>query len=397
MLAAMTRSFDGNHVSDAWFEVLTAARRAGVAFRLNSGRRTFAEQQRLHDLWRAGNGALAAVPSHTAPHIRTGRDDHALDVDVHVGEGVEGLRAWLRGHGLSTSLTVPGEGWHVEADSAAELRAAAARLAKPPTLLDRLRARPLRPGGRGRPVRAVQVYLRRAGLWKGRPAKAIGTYGPELQRAVRAFQQRVGLAADGVVGPKTFAALRRRYGWRVWSRRGAAKPAAGAEAPPATLRISAAGLALIEEFEGFFARPYDDPAGHATVGFGHLLHRGPVTDADRRATWVDGQRTPGQLTSEEARTLLRQQLRDNYEPAVNGLRLPLAQHQHDALVSFVYNVGGGALAATTGIGRALRERRFGDAADELLRWDKAGNPPQPLAGLTRRRRAERTLFLTGAR
>lgn len=394
----MKRSFDGHHVSDAWFEVLTAARRAGVAFRLNSGRRTFAEQQRLHDLWRAGNGALAAVPSHTAPHIRTGRDDHALDVDMHVGGGVEALRAWLRGHGLLTSLTVPGEGWHVEADSAAELRAASARLAQPPTLLDRLRARPLRPGGRGRPVRAVQVYLRRAGLWSGRPAKLIGTYGPALERAVRAFQERVGLAADGVVGPKTFAALRRRYGWRVWSsRRGAAKPAAGAEAPSATPRISAAGLELIEQFEGFFARPYDDPAGHATVGFGHLLHRGPVTEADRRGTWVEGQRTPGQLTTEEARTLLRQQLRDDYEPAVTGLRLPLAQHQHDALVSFVYNVGTGAVGAQTGIGRALRERRWHDVADELLRWDKAGSPLRSLAGLTRRRQAERALFLKGTR
>ncbi len=209
-------------------------------------------------------------------------------------------------------------------------------------------------------------------------------------------RRRVGLTVDGIVGPKTFAALRRRYGWRVWSRRAAAKPAAGEEAPPATLRISAEGLALIEQFEGFFAIPYDDPAGHATVGYGHLLHFGPVTAADRSATWVAGQRLPGRLTPAEARQLLRQQLAADYEPAVRRLELPLTQHQHDALVSFVYNVGTGALASGTGIGRALRARRWQAAADELLRWDKAGNPPKPLAGLTRRRQAERALFLKGS-
>ncbi len=236
------------------------------------------------------------------------------------------------------------------------------------------------------------TYLRRARLVTTSVDSAV--YGPALERAVRTFQKRVGLAVDGIVGPKTFAALRRRYGWRVWSRRTAAKPAAGREAPsPATLRISATGLALIEQFEGFFARPYDDPAGHATVGYGHLLHFGPVTAADRRATWVPRQQTPGQLTGAEARQLLRQQLAADYEPAVRRLELPLTQSQHDALVSFVYNVGTGALAAGTGIGRALRARRWQIAADELLHWDKAGVPPQPLPGLTRRRRAERALFL----
>ncbi|HST43098.1 MAG TPA: peptidoglycan-binding protein [Conexibacter sp.] len=393
----MVRSFDGKRVSDDWFAVLSAARRAGVRFRLNSGQRTLAEQQRLYDLWQAGIGNLAAVPSATAPHIRTGRQDHALDVDVNVGGGAAGLRQWLRRQGVATSLTVAGEPWHVEADSADDLHAVARRLAKPLTVFDRLRARPLRRGARSPDVRTVQVYLRRGGWFTGTPAQAVGTFGPALVAAVEAFQRRVGLTVDGIVGAKTFAALRRRYGWRVWSRRGAAKPAAGSEAPPTTLRISATGLQLIEEFEGFFARPYADPAGHATVGFGHLLHHGPVTDADRRATWIADQSTPGQLTTVEARRLLRQQLEGDYEPAVRALRVPLAQHQYDALVSFVYNVGTGALGPDTGIGRALRALRWRDAADELLRWDKTGDPPRPLPGLTRRRRAERTLFLTAAR
>ncbi|ADB50160.1 glycoside hydrolase family protein [Conexibacter woesei] len=388
--------FDGHRVSDDWFDVLSGARRAGVAFRLNSGRRTFAEQQRLYDLWRAGVGALAAVPSHTAPHIRTGRQDHALDIDQFAGVGTAGVRAWLRGEGLATTLTVPGEGWHVEADSATALQRVARRLARPRTVLERLRARPLRRGAKTPDVKTVRTYLELAGL-VDRDRTRRDEYGEPLALAVRAFQRRVGLTEDGLVGPKTFAALRRRYGWRVWSRRRhAARDRAAAERASAR-RISADGLALIEQFEGFFAHPYDDPAGHATVGYGHLLHFGPVTAVDRRGRWLAAQATPGRLTPAEARELLRQELAEKYEPAVRALRLSLTQHQHDALVSFVYNVGTGALGAETGIGRALRAQRWSAAADELLRWDKAGHPPRPLPGLTRRRRAERELFLKAAR
>src|ERR1700754_3758512 len=179
----MSRSFDGQRVSDDWYQALSAARRDGIAFRLNSGQRTLAEQQRLYDLYRAGIGNLAAVPSATAPHIRSGRQDHALDVDTAAGAGIGALRSWLREHGLPTSLTVPGEPWHLEADSAGDLHAAAVRLAKPLTVLDRLRARPLRRGAKAADVRAVQVYLHRGGWFDGRPAQRIGTFGPALEEA----------------------------------------------------------------------------------------------------------------------------------------------------------------------------------------------------------------------
>jgi hypothetical protein len=82
--------------------------------RLNSGQRTFGEQAALYRLYRSGRGNLAAVPSHTAPHIRTGRQDHALDVDMYAGDGVQRLAKWLRGQGASVAWTVPGEGWHIE-------------------------------------------------------------------------------------------------------------------------------------------------------------------------------------------------------------------------------------------------------------------------------------------
>lgn len=107
-------NFQGRRVSAQWAVILTAAQRAGVSIRLNSGQRTFSEQAALYRLYRSGRGNLAAVPSHSAPHIRTGRQDHALDVDMYAGDGVQGLARWLRKQGASVAWTVPGEGWHIE-------------------------------------------------------------------------------------------------------------------------------------------------------------------------------------------------------------------------------------------------------------------------------------------
>ncbi|HYV17328.1 MAG TPA: lysozyme [Conexibacter sp.] len=157
------------------------------------------------------------------------------------------------------------------------------------------------------------------------------------------------------------------------------------------MRTSAAGVDLVAFFEGFRATPYDDAAGHATVGYGHLIARRPVAARDRADRWLPDQATPGRLSEPEARRLLAHDLARDYEPQVRALGLALNQHRFDALVSFIYNVGAGAIAPETAIGRALRHGAWRAAADDMLRWNRAGG--RVLPGLTRRRRAERSLFL----
>ena len=71
-----------------------------------------AEQQVLFEKSKHG-GALAAFPSPTAPHIRTGRPDHALDVNALDG-GAGRLAAWLRRRGARATFPVPREAWHIE-------------------------------------------------------------------------------------------------------------------------------------------------------------------------------------------------------------------------------------------------------------------------------------------
>lgn len=67
------------------------------------------------------------------------------------------------------------------------------------------------------------------------------------------------------------------------------------------------------------------------------------------------------------------------------------QGQFDALVSFTYNLGARSLSTSTLL-RKLNAGDYAGAADEFLRWNKAGG--KVLTGLTRRREAERALFLS---
>lgn len=140
--------------------------------------------------------------------------------------------------------------------------------------------------------------------------------------------------------------------------------------------LSADGAHLIESFEGFSPVPYQDAVGVWTIGFG---------------TTKNVRSNSPHITRRIAELMMMAQVDATYGAAVNALKLPLSQNQFDALTSFVYNVGPGGIGPTTGVGQALRAREWIRAADHLLEWDKAGD--RALAGLTRRRLAERALFL----
>ena len=140
-------------------------------------------------------------------------------------------------------------------------------------------------------------------------------------------------------------------------------------------KTSTNGLNLIRRFEGEKLTAYRCPAGIWTIGVGHT---GP--DVYSGLT----------ITEERSLELLRADV-STFEAAVNSLvRVPLNQNQFDALVSFVFNVGNGALKGST----LLRKLNAGDyegAAKEFGRWTKALG--QTLTGLIKRRAAEAGLFL----
>lgn len=144
------------------------------------------------------------------------------------------------------------------------------------------------------------------------------------------------------------------------------------------MKTSQAGIDLIKQFEGVRLESYVCPAGVLTVGVGH-------TSAAGSPKVVPGMK----ITYQEANAILANDL-VKYEDAVDRLvKVPLTQNQFDALVSFTFNVGEGALAKST----LLKKLNAGDydaVPAELMKWTKGGGKELP--GLVRRRRAEAALW-----
>ena len=141
------------------------------------------------------------------------------------------------------------------------------------------------------------------------------------------------------------------------------------------MHINQKGLDLIKKFEGCELEAYLCPAGVVTIGYGHT--------ATARL---------GQVISEaEAEALLREDVKDA-EAAVDRLiSVPLTDDEFSALVSFVFNVGATAFEDSTLLKMLNAEAKT--ASNQLLRWNKGANREE-LQGLTRRRYAERALFMS---
>lgn len=152
------------------------------------------------------------------------------------------------------------------------------------------------------------------------------------------------------------------------------------------MKVSTKGVKFVGGWEGFRSCPYRDAVGVWTIGYGETSNVGPNTPC---------------ISERAARANLRERLNRDFLPAIpQDVRDRLKQHEVDALTSFVYNVGTGALGSSTGIGSKLRKRRarlyaFRKRAykTELPKWVRAGG--SPLAGLIKRRNAEVALACKG--
>ena len=146
------------------------------------------------------------------------------------------------------------------------------------------------------------------------------------------------------------------------------------------MQTSDKGIALIKEFEGCKLTAYQDSVGVWTIGYGWTQ---PVDGKPIRA---------GMTIKQETAERLRKTGLVSYESDVSRMvKVGLTQGQFDALVSFTYNLGARSLSTSTLL-RKLNAGDYAGAADEFLRWNKAGG--KVLNGLTRRREAERALFLS---
>ena len=137
------------------------------------------------------------------------------------------------------------------------------------------------------------------------------------------------------------------------------------------MKISETGLNLIKQFEGCHLTAYTDPVGIPTIGYGH----------------TKGVKLGQKITQAQADEYLRQDVA-SAEKAVSKYKYNYNINQFSALVSFTYNCGSGNLKQITNNGNRTLEQ----ISARLPNYNKASG--KVLAGLTRRRAAEKKLFDT---
>lgn len=138
------------------------------------------------------------------------------------------------------------------------------------------------------------------------------------------------------------------------------------------------GINLIKKYEGCVLKAYKCPANVWTIGYGH----------------TSGVKEGQKITKAQAEKYLKKDL-VKYEKSVNKLVIvDLNQNQFDALISFTYNVGMGNLGKSTLL-KKLNDNNYIGASTEFLKWNKAvvNGKKKELKGLTKRRKAEKKLFL----
>lgn len=138
--------------------------------------------------------------------------------------------------------------------------------------------------------------------------------------------------------------------------------------------------------EGWRLVPYICPAGKWTVSAGHRLYPGEKVPGLIYIAnhWI------GKISEQTGEDLLTADLSICDKAIADLVKVPLNQNQHDALASFILNVGRNAFANSTLL-NYLNQRLYGSAAKQLLRWTH-GDHSDVLPGLVIRRQYEYNLF-----
>lgn len=133
-------------------------------------------------------------------------------------------------------------------------------------------------------------------------------------------------------------------------------------------------IELIKSFEGFRARKYICPAGYSTIGYGHVLRR---------------QSSIEYITEDEAEILLKKDIGFAVQSVLHLTKVILLQNQLDALVSFCFNLGGGAYQRST-LRSKVNRGEHDQVPQEFMKWVYVKGVA--FKGLIKRRHAEAKMY-----
>ena len=147
------------------------------------------------------------------------------------------------------------------------------------------------------------------------------------------------------------------------------------------MQVSDKGIFALAQHEGIVPAPYRDSVGVLTYGIGHTKAAGGPDPA----SLPRGMPADLDAALRDVFDVFRRDLESYSEAVRRAVKVPVEQHEFDALVSFHFNTGGIARAAFV---RHLNEGNRAAAAKAIMNW---GHPPEIIP----RRKAEQRLFREG--
>ena len=148
------------------------------------------------------------------------------------------------------------------------------------------------------------------------------------------------------------------------------------------MRLDKKGYDLIKSFEGLSLKPYKCSAGVPTIGYGSTYYE----------NGIKVQMSDAPITGARAEILLKNVADRFAQKVANLIKKPITQNQFNALVSFAFNVGSGALASSTLLKLVNENPNNAMISKEFLKWNKAGG--KAVQGLTNRRIKESALYFS---
>ena len=231
-------------------------------------------------------------------------------------------------------------------------------------------------------VKIVEAALVKAGYLADNSYAKDGSYGTATIKAYQKWQRSLGSAeryCDGIPGKTDLTKLGNKYGFTVET--------STASDIVNNLKLSDKGIKFLTNHEGCPTKNglvimYNDPAGHCTIGYGHLIHLGKIDGRASEKPYKNG------ITKAQALDLFKSDVA-KYEAAVNSnVKVQLTQYQFDALVSFTYNIGISGFKGSSAL-KELNKGNYDAVPSKMLLWNK----PKVIVG---RRTDEANLFKTGS-
>lgn len=165
------------------------------------------------------------------------------------------------------------------------------------------------------------------------------------------------------------------------------------------MKTSQKGIDLIKHYESLHdgnltktgLQPKMDPSEYWTEGYGHLMiYLGKPLRGGENEEIVY---SISEIKTEKQAELVLSQDLEECEYMIHKLNLQLTQYQFDAIVSFSFNVGGGAFKNSTLL-KMIKNELWSDnnlIRDEFLKWKYSDRII--LKGLYNRRKSEAGLFI----